>query len=382
VADGIRYVFRVAGESGRPAVVNLSLGGQADAHDGTDALSAFVDAESGPGRIVCCAAGNEGTVDIHARVGLQEDCVSTVTFTLPPSPGGVPGPSGPFRAGDMGPSGPFRAGDTGPSVTLQGWYPGVDALEVAVAGPSGLQTPFQAVLADGSPVRTYQLPEADVRVVTPGPDPSNGDHNFLVEVQPSAGAVMASGTGAWRIRLRGVRVTSGVVDVWAISQGWAAQFSGPSVAAGLKVGTPGAAAQAVTVGSYTTKVEWADLMGGGHQVALALGEMSDFSSPGPRRDGAGKPDLAAPGAMIVSSLSADTPVLLDVLIDGWHQIMAGTSMAAPFVSGVVALLLERDPDLDPGAVKQLLTGHCSIPDQDPGAFDPTWGHGLIDVGAL
>ena len=34
IADGIRYIFRIAGN--RPAVVNLSLGGHADAHDGTD----------------------------------------------------------------------------------------------------------------------------------------------------------------------------------------------------------------------------------------------------------------------------------------------------------------------------------------------------------
>jgi len=60
VADAVRYIFRVAREMGRPAVINLSLGGHDDAHDGSDSLSQIIDGESGPGRIVCCAAGNEG----------------------------------------------------------------------------------------------------------------------------------------------------------------------------------------------------------------------------------------------------------------------------------------------------------------------------------
>lgn len=83
VADGVRYVFRVADEMGVPAVVNLSLGGQADPHDGSDPLSAIIDAASGPGRIVCCAAGNEGNDDIHAQVVVGEGRCRTVTFTLP-----------------------------------------------------------------------------------------------------------------------------------------------------------------------------------------------------------------------------------------------------------------------------------------------------------
>ncbi|MEJ1935045.1 S8 family serine peptidase, partial [Nostoc sp. NIES-2111] len=35
IADGIRYIFRVAGELGKPAVVNISLGSHGDAHDGS-----------------------------------------------------------------------------------------------------------------------------------------------------------------------------------------------------------------------------------------------------------------------------------------------------------------------------------------------------------
>jgi len=67
IADAVRYIHRIARELGRPVVMNLSLGGHADAHDGSDPLSEIIDSESGPGCIICCAAGNEGNDDIHAQ---------------------------------------------------------------------------------------------------------------------------------------------------------------------------------------------------------------------------------------------------------------------------------------------------------------------------
>jgi subtilisin family serine protease len=85
IADGVRYVFRVAAEMNRPAVVNLSLGGHFDAHDGTDPLSQIIDQESGPGRIVCCAAGTEGNDNIHGEVNVKGRQTKSLSFHVPAS---------------------------------------------------------------------------------------------------------------------------------------------------------------------------------------------------------------------------------------------------------------------------------------------------------
>ncbi len=359
VADGIRYVFRVAADLGLPAVVNLSLGGQDDSHDGTDSLSAVIDGAVGPGRIVCCAAGNEGNDNIHAQVRVRRGGTRTIGCAVAAGPGAA--------------------------ASLIGWYGGAEELAVAVVSPSNVQTPFQAVLTEGSPVRSHALAEGLVRVITPGPDAGNGDHGFLIQIEPApapamlpapAGRPLPGRRGAWRLRVKGI--TDANLDVWSVDAA-NAQLTGRAVADSMKVGAPGTATGAVTVASYTTKTTWEDFFGQPHQAGLELNDISDFSSEGPRRDGGRKPDLAAPGAMIVSALSVHAAVLPDFLIDGLHVLMAGTSMATPFVSGLVALLLERESSLGPEEVRQLLRSHCAVPGGEPGGWDPKWGFGLVNA---
>lgn len=63
--------------------------------------------------------------------------------------------------------------------------------------------------------------------------------------------------------------------------------------------------------------------------------------------------------------------------EGTYQMISGTSFAAAEVSGTVALLLERRPDLDPESVRKALmtTAH----DLGPKGLDPQFGAGLVDA---
>jgi len=360
IADGIRYIFRVAEERNMPAVVNLSLGGHADGHDGSDSLSAVIDEAVGPGRIVCCAAGNEGNLNIHAQVLVQKGRTRTIACAM-------------ARRGPNDPA--FVA-------AYNGWYSRADRLEVSVVSPSEVATPFQSILATGSPSKDYQLPEGAVRIITPGPDPANGDHNFVVMIEPAPTSPTAPAPGGqWRLRLKGTKVSKGTVDVWTIDER-VSLFSGRTVVDNMKIGSPGAASGAITLASYTTKVEWENMFGDPFTAGLELDDVSDFSSEGPRRDGAEKPDLAAPGAMIAAALSVHSGAQPNFLVDSLHTLKSGTSMATPFVVGLVALLLQRQPDLKPAAAKTLLRKNSLIPGQKTGVFDPKWGYGVISAKGL
>ena len=57
-------------------------------------------------------------------------------------------------------------------------------------------------------------------------------------------------------------------------------------------------------------------------------------------------------------------------------------MSSPFISGRVALLLERDPNLSPERIKSLFQESGSIPGHPEGTFHPKWGFGLINAFSL
>jgi subtilisin family serine protease len=357
IADAVRYIFRIAQEMGRPAVVNLSLGGHADAHDGSDSLSLSIEAASGPGRIVCCAAGNEGNDNIHGQTTVQPDEIGTMRFFVPANATAV--------------------------ALLNGWYSGMGRMEVSLRSPGGFVTPYQPLLTTGNPVKTYTLPDARVEISTPGPDAVNKDYNFFVQLRSPQGRSPLR-TGVWQLRVRNVSTVPTRVDVWTLDGQPSAQvvFTGRSIRDSMKIGSPGAAASAVTVAAYTTKNQYKDVDDETRSVGLALDTIAEFSSEGPLRNGTEKPDVAAPGAMIVAARSADSDQDSSQLVTPQYLVLAGTSMACPFVAGVVALLLQRDPTLTPAAIKEVLRRQSTIPNQPSGTFDPKWGYGLINTETL
>jgi hypothetical protein len=160
---------------------------------------------------------------------------------------------------------------------------------------------------------------------------------------------------------------------------------------GLKlVAEPGNAAQVITVGAWVTKNRWTDCGGRtvGYSDTPQIGSMAWFSSPGPSRDGREKPDLVAPGEGIASSTTLDVAIACPGAPSSFmpdamqHWIYEGTSMAAPHVSGAVALLMQKLGPLTPDQVKAHLRANA-IKDGFTGTtWTPRGGHGKLYVGDL
>jgi serine protease AprX len=102
-------------------------------------------------------------------------------------------------------------------------------------------------------------------------------------------------------------------------------------------------------------------------------------------DGLAKPDLVAPGRKVVSlrvpgstldqELHDRLVAGLDPLVPAYFRL-SGTSMAAPVVSGVVALMLEGNPTLTPAQVKARLKGTATaLPYGSPEAT----GSGMVSA---
>jgi subtilisin family serine protease len=362
IGDGIRYVFDIADRLKKPAVVNLSLGGHHDAHDGSDDLSELINQQSAPGRIIVSAAGNEGGDDIHGATLIPAGQTVEVLFNVPPN---------------------SQPGAT-PFVRLNGWYDKDASCDISIRTSAGDVTPFQSVIFSGPTSTSYTFTTALVRVTTPPPSATpNGDHHFLVELAPGTLSSVVQG-GNWRLRIRNNGPSDVRLDVWSIVPEGArdVSFTGLFNSREMKIGSPGAAAEAITVGSFTSRNAWTDSSSAARGVGLTLNTISDFSSPGPLRNGTRKPDVTAPGAMVVSCLSAPSSPPPSNIVSPGFRVNAGTSMACPFITGLIALLLQDNPLLDAALVKSLLQTQSRIPGKAAGAFDNHWGFGLIDAANL
>jgi serine protease AprX len=97
--------------------------------------------------------------------------------------------------------------------------------------------------------------------------------------------------------------------------------------------------------------------------------IAGYSAAGITLDGFAKPDIYAPGSHIVSALSKnsswdDLDPSRCQMNCAYYQV-SGTSMAAPMVTGTVALLLQDEPGLTPDQVKyRLLNTAGSIKDSN------------------
>jgi serine protease AprX len=151
----------------------------------------------------------------------------------------------------------------------------------------------------------------------------------------------------------------------AVSKGLVVVAAAGNAGPGPKtITTPGAAADAITVGAVDKRKN-----------------LADFSSRGPTLDGRLKPDLVAPGVDITSTIpptqTSATGLLTMRATALYYGALSGTSMAAPHVAGVVALMLQANPDLTPYQVKQILI--ATAQDLGTPGTDNATGYGFVNA---
>jgi len=126
----------------------------------------------------------------------------------------------------------------------------------------------------------------------------------------------------------------------------------------MSITTPGISRKVITVGCSDDDME----------VIVGGNRMVDYSGRGPTAACICKPDVVAPGCSVVSCASRP----------GKYTIKSGTSMSTPIVSGAIALLLEKYPDMTNLDVKLKLMESS----RDIGLPKNQQGWGLLDVERL
>ncbi|HDN81385.1 MAG TPA: hypothetical protein ENG41_01515 [Methanomicrobia archaeon] len=365
IINGWIYLLNKAQSRGMPIVINNSFGSQLGPHDGTDVLSLFIDANSGPGRIFVFSAGNEGYDWLHATGTVAGDGTETVTFFIDNLDGTPNNYAG--------------------SVYAVIWFEGSDTtMQISCTTPNGFTVGPQGIGFYPWPPTATNDADITFDTLNDAPYPPNGDNCYWLEIYPSTtlGYIFE---GVYTFTLSSTGYTTGNFDAWFYSTDaqydflwWGHQTFDTTL------GDTSCCERAVVVGAYTARPNWPSNTGFYYYYTSQVNDdIAYFSSIGPTRDGRRKPDVAASGFGVVSALSHDSPIwgMVSPYItpDNQHRIMAGTSMSCPVVVGGIAQMLSIDPYLTPERIKDLIRTYSNTDSFTGLTWNKVWGWGKFNV---
>ncbi len=159
--------------------------------------------------------------------------------------------------------------------------------------------------------------------------------------------------------------------------------------------SPGTADMAVAVGAWITRNDWYSYNYLYCWTDEIVDDIGTFSARGPRIDGFQKPDICAPGSMIISLRDDDAisgppfgiwgPYVIsndgETGLPADYFIAQGTSCSSPIACGAAALLKDFDAQIDRAELYVKLWNHANQDGYTGGVPNDTWGAGKIDVEA-
>jgi minor extracellular serine protease Vpr len=326
IIDALTYIDQIANALGRPVVLNVSLGSQNGAHDGSSLCEKAIDAfASKPGRAVVVAAGNDGQSPIHAEAMLSAyNDSASIPFTVPSFDHSLVA----FK--DL--------------VNFDIWYQSSDSIEVSLVKDSGER--WGAVTHE--PAVYTESPQGGVYIDNASAGESTLSNMNCASIQLFNRGRSNPSTGAWRIVIRneGKSATS-QVHIWITESHLGAKqvmfdSSSPNVTDRVLIASPGNSSGAITVGAF--------------QANDPTGKPSNFSSPGPRIDEMQKPEVLAADEGNMSVGIANSILSPS----GSFTSVSGTSFAAPQVAGVVALLFQTNPLLTTREIKEIIRKSSTV----------------------
>lgn len=278
---GLKFLMDKSNEINKPLVVNISLSTNDGSHNGSSLLEKYIQTFTQLQKaVIVVAAGNEGNSAHHVggKIKKEEDL-------------------------------DLNIGDGEKGIILDFYKPVLVDVSVEVISPTGISTgPIE--LSESYKERF--VGREKIVVYSTGPKPFDIQGQTTISILPLGDTITS---GGWRIIVRKLNNYEGYFDIWLpIAEGLneRTRFLQPDVYNTL--GIPATVEGVISVGSYN----------------FLNNNLSAFSGRGVvRPEWLIKPDLVAPGENILSTVE-----------EQGFDTKSGTSMAAPQVAGICALLFE------------------------------------------
>ena len=278
---GLKFLMDKSNEINKPLVVNISLSTNDGSHNGSSLLEKYIQTFTQLQKaVIVVAAGNEGNSAHHVggKMKKEEDL-------------------------------DLNIGDGEKGIILDFFKPVLVDVSVEVISPTGIST---GPMGLSESYKERFVGREKIVVYSTGPKPFDIQGQTTISILPLGDTITS---GGWRIIVRKLNNYEGYFDVWLpIAEGLneRTRFLQPSVYNTL--GIPATVEGVISVGSYN----------------FLNNNLSAFSGRGVvRPEWLIKPDLVAPGENILSTVE-----------EQGFDTKSGTSMAAPQVSGICALLFE------------------------------------------
>ena len=381
IIDGMQYIFTYAQSVGKPAVANLSWGCTIGPHDGSSLFSQACDNLTGKGKIFVCSAGNTGDLNLHINKTFTavDTSVSTVVG---------------FQTG-MSPQKTW--------VDIWGDTSQTFCVKVSLYNGNTMGKTTQMICIDNN-VHSFQLIGSNmdtcfVTMTTASSEFNMKPHvllNFYSRVNEKIVITIQGNKGKIDMWNGYVLNSSGYYGAFT-NGGYSWAISGNT---NSTISDMASTKSAIAVGAYASKTSFTNVLGGSYNYNsyVAKGNIVPFSSHGPTIDYRVKPDITAPGLSIASAINSFDASFKSngsnylYVVNSYYKssnaktysyaMMSGTSMSSPAVSGISALLLEADPNLDPQSLLQIFR-QSALKDAYTGTISSLgsniWGAGKINA---
>lgn len=386
ILTGLSRLIQYAEMQGKPIVINLSLGDIMGPHDGTDSFAAALDELAATTPLVI-SSGNSGDLGL-ALVKQLDPAGDNQVRTVLGGNDALAALNKPLRGQKWDAQGTYEiyASDANP-YDLKVGFVDVNTGELQYYVPLD-EKGIGHITTSGVPSGSYseyldQYYKESYIIVSSGISDNNRYYTTinlsLLKKAPFNNniipAIIVTGAeSGQRIDLH----TNSSVNVFSDNgiEGWDAATtdgSNNNLTCGRNV---------IGAGAYTTRIVAPYEFG-------EVGTVAPFSGSGTLIDGTTRPHVCAPGHALISSLSTyfrqsqqysskSFPIARDLERDGMHYYwtpMSGTSMAAPVVTGTLALWRQANPDLTPAELRAIAMETAQAPETP----SVRWGAGKIDA---